>query len=81
MSARKTSNKTSIPEPAPEIVIDGKYISELTATAQKLSGLVSPLPLQAILMWIDAHADDEETIETLNRFTFLYTKKYRQGRW
>lgn len=58
---RQKSSKVTSAEPKVELVIDGKYISEVTATADKLGELVKPLPLSAILMWIDAHADDEET--------------------
>ena len=79
MAAKKSSNKEqAVTE---EVTIDGKYIAEVKATTEKLSKLVAPMPVEAILMWIDAHADDEETIETVNKFTFLYTKKYRNGRY
>lgn len=79
---RKKATKEAQPiTSVAEVVVDGKYISEIKETAQKLSELVKPLPVEAILLWIEAHTDDEETIDTVNRFTFLHTRKYRQGRY
>lgn len=63
-----------------QVVTNDGGVADLAATAQKLDALLASLPVEVILMWISAHADDEEAMDKVNSLAFFGTSKYRQWR-